>query len=169
MEFPTDTSHIRLPNTVEEIKEQSVDGNKLFIETELKKNERDVEVLENLINDANGGLIKTCTNPSDSMILDDVINVNDWVNKTDNKKLDQDVRQNYNEIVRAMIRTNNADLLSQMVNNNEIKESLIFEKIIAQKELDDDDDDDDDESVELIKTGNSSLKLRRSKRLADLN
>ena len=55
------------------------------------------------------------TDPSDGMILDDVINVNDWVNKTDNKKLDQDVQQNYNEIASQMIRANNADLLSQMV------------------------------------------------------
>ena len=30
------------------------------------------------------------------------INVNDWVNKTDNKKLDQDVQQNYNESVSEM-------------------------------------------------------------------
>ena len=43
MEFPTDTDHICLPNTTEEINQQSIDQNKLFIETELKKNERDVE------------------------------------------------------------------------------------------------------------------------------
>ena len=68
------------------------------------------------------------------MILDDVINVNDWVNKTDNKKLDQDVQQNYNEIASKMICTNNADFLSQMVTNNEIKDSLILEKITTQEE-----------------------------------
>ena len=77
MEFPTDADHISLPNTAEEIKQQSIDVNKLFIETELKKNERDVETLENLINDANRHSIKTFTDRSDSMILDDVINVND--------------------------------------------------------------------------------------------
>ena len=86
MEFPTDTDHISLPNTAEEIKQQSIDENKLFTETELKKDQRDVETLENLINDANRDLIKTFTNPSDGLILDDVINLNDWVNKTDNKK-----------------------------------------------------------------------------------
>ena len=37
MEFPTDTDHISLPNTAEEIKQQSIDENKLFIETELKR------------------------------------------------------------------------------------------------------------------------------------
>ena len=75
MEFPTDTDHISLPNTAEEIKQQSIDGSKLFTETELKKNERDVEPLENLINDANRDLVKTFTDPSNGMIFDDVINV----------------------------------------------------------------------------------------------
>ena len=58
MEFPTDTDHISSPNTAEEIKQKSIDENKLFIETELKKNERDIETLENLINDAKRDLIK---------------------------------------------------------------------------------------------------------------
>ena len=106
MEFPTDTDHICLPNTAEEIKEQSIDEKKLFIETELKKDERDVETLENLINDAKRDLIKTFTDPSDGMIVDDVINVNEWINKTDNKKRDQDVQQNYNEIASEMIHAN---------------------------------------------------------------
>ena len=96
MEFPTDTDHISLPNTAEEIKQQSINENKLFMETEVKKNERDVETLENLINDVNRDLIKIFIDLSDSMILDDAINVNDWVNKTDNEKLDQDVQRNYN-------------------------------------------------------------------------
>ena len=77
MEFPNDTDHISLPNTAEEIKQQSTDENKLFIETELKKNGRDVETLENLINDTKHDLIKTFTDPSDGMIFDDIINVND--------------------------------------------------------------------------------------------
>ena len=102
---------MNLPNTVEEIKQQSIDENKLFIETELKKNERDVETLENLINDANRDLIETFKDPSNGMILDDVINVNDLVNKTDNKKLDQDVQQF------KMNCANNADLLTQIVIN----------------------------------------------------
>ena len=37
MKFPTDTDRISLTNTAEEIKQQSIDENKLFIETELKK------------------------------------------------------------------------------------------------------------------------------------
>ena len=49
MEFPSGTDHISLPNTAEEIKQQSIYENKLFIETELKKNERDVETFENLM------------------------------------------------------------------------------------------------------------------------
>ena len=91
MKFPTDTDHISLPNTAEEIKQQSIDEIKLFTETDLKKNKRDVETLENLINNAKHNLRKTFTDPSNGMIVDDVINVNDWVNKSDNKKINQDV------------------------------------------------------------------------------
>ena len=70
-------------------------------------------------------LIKTFTDPSDGMIVDDIINVNDWVNKTDNRKLDQDAPQNYYEIASEMIRANIADLLSQMVSNIEIRDSSV--------------------------------------------
>ena len=84
MEFPTDTDHMSLSNLAEEIKQQSIDENKLLIETELKNNERDVETLENLINDAKLDLIKTFTSPSDGMKVDDVINVKDWVKKSGN-------------------------------------------------------------------------------------
>ena len=128
MEFPTDTDHISLPNTAEEIKQQSIDETKLFIETELKKNERDVGTLENLIIDANRDLIKTFTDHSDGMIIDDVLNAYNWVNRTSNKKLDQDIQQNYNEIASEMIPANNAELLSQLVTYNEIRDSLILEK-----------------------------------------
>ena len=134
MEFPTDTKHISLPNLAEGIKQQSIDENKFFIETELKKNERDVETLENLINDAKHDLMKTFTNPSNCMIVDDIINVNDWVNKSDNKKIDQDVHQNCNEIAGEMICANNADLLSRMTSNNKIRDLLILETITTQKE-----------------------------------
>ena len=63
-------------------------------------------------------------------------NVNNWVNKTDdkNQQLYQNTQQNYNEIAAKKIQTSNADLVSQMVNNNEIKDLLILEKITVQKE-----------------------------------
>ena len=39
------------------------------------------------------------------MIVDDIIIVNDWeINKAYNKKLDQDVQQNYNEVSGKMIK-----------------------------------------------------------------
>ena len=76
-------------------------------------------------------LIKTFVDPSDGMIVDDIINVNDWVNKTDNRKLDQDAQQNYYKIASEMIRANIADLLSQMVSNIEIRDSSILERITA--------------------------------------
>ena len=37
LDFLTDTDHISLSNTAEEIKQQSIDENKLLLETELKK------------------------------------------------------------------------------------------------------------------------------------
>ena len=84
MEFPTDTDHMSFPNLAEEIKQESIDENKLLIETELKNTERDVETLVNLINDAKLDLLKTFTSPSDGMKVDDVINVKDWVKKSGN-------------------------------------------------------------------------------------
>ena len=134
MEFPTDTDHTSLPNTAEQIKQQSIDENKLFIETKLKKSERDVETLENLINDTKHDLIKTFIDPSDCMIVDDITNVNNWVKKSNNTNQDQDVQQNYNETVIEMIPANNSDLLSQMISNKEIRDQLILEKNTVQKE-----------------------------------
>ena len=78
--------------------------------------------------DANRDLIKTFTDHSDGMIIDDVLNAYNWVNRTSNKKLDQDIQQNYNEIASEMIPANNAELLSQLVTYNEIRDSLILEK-----------------------------------------
>ena len=43
IDFPTNTDHISLPNIAEKIKQQSINGNKLFVETELKRNKRDFE------------------------------------------------------------------------------------------------------------------------------
>ena len=88
IEFLIDSDHMSLPNTAEEIKQQSIDDR---TKKELKKNERDIETLENLTHDTKRDLIKTFTGGSDGVIVDYIINVNDWVNKADYKKLDQDV------------------------------------------------------------------------------
>ena len=83
-----------------------------------------------------------------------------------------------------MICANNAELLSEMVTNNKIQDSLILEKVIAQKEhkskqlaekIQPDldvylrDDNVDDESVELIEIDHSSLEGGRLERPAELN
>ena len=108
----------------------------MLIKTELKRNERDFETLENMIDKANCKLIKTFTNPSNGMIFDDIINENDRANNEDNKKqqLDQNTQQNYNEISSEILHENNADLISEMITNNEIRDSLILEKITSQKQ-----------------------------------
>ena len=105
IDFPTDTNHISLPNTTDEIKQQSTEENKLFVETELKKNKGDFETLETLVDEVKRDLIKIFTDPSDGMIVDEVINVNEWVYEVDKKKqqLDQNAQQNYNEITSKLI------------------------------------------------------------------
>lgn len=74
IEFLIDSDHMSLPNTAEEIKQQSIDDR---TKKELKKNERDIETLENLTHDTKRDLIKTFTGGSDGVIVDYIINVND--------------------------------------------------------------------------------------------
>ena len=149
-------------------------------------------MLENLVDEVKHDLIKTFTNPSDGMMIDDVINVNDWVNKADEKKnqLDKYTQKNYNEIASKMIRANNADLLSQMFSNNKIRDSLILEKVTAEKEhkskqlaekiqpdldvylRDDDNDDDDnnnDDNDDKLQGKRLSYKWIRLRLIAELN
>ena len=40
IDFLTDTDHINMANTAEEIKRKSIDENKLFTETKLRKRKR---------------------------------------------------------------------------------------------------------------------------------
>ena len=65
-------------------------------------------------------------------MVGDIIKVNDWKTKTKNK-LDFDIQQDYKECVSEMIKANNADLLQQMITNNENKELLFSQKINEQK------------------------------------
>ena len=65
-------------------------------------------------------------------MTDDIINVNDWRNRTKNK-LDLDIQQSYKESASEMIKANNADLLQQMITNNENKELLFSQKKLTNK------------------------------------
>ena len=65
-------------------------------------------------------------------MVHDIINVNDWRNKTKNK-LDLDIQQDYKESASEMIKANNADLLQQMITNNENEELLFSQKVNEQK------------------------------------
>ena len=76
--------------------------------------------------------MKTFTEPDSDVVVDDIINVNDWRNKTKNK-LDIDIQQDYKGSANEMIKANNADLLQQMITNNENKELLFSQKINEQK------------------------------------
>ena len=42
-------------------------------------------MLENLVDETKRDLLKTFTEPDSDVVLDDIINVNDWRNKTKNK------------------------------------------------------------------------------------
>ena len=98
----------------------------MFLKTELKKWERYRDVRKFNWWD------KTFTEPDGDVVVDDIINVNDWRNKTKNK-LDIDIQQDYKGSASEMIKANNADLLQQMITNNENKELLFSQKINEQK------------------------------------
>ena len=75
------------------------------------KNERDIETLENLIDETKRNLLKTFTEPDGDVVVEKI--TKDWGNKTRNK-LDLDMQQDYKESASA----NNADLPQQMITNN---------------------------------------------------
>ena len=93
---------------------------------------RDVETLENLTAETKRDLIKTFTEPDHDLVVDNIINVNDWGNKIKNE-LDLAIEQVYKESASEMIKANNADLLQKMTTNNENKVLLFSQKINEQK------------------------------------
>ena len=119
------------PNSAEEIKQKS-NEKEMFLKTELKKNWRNTEILESLIDETKRDLLKTFTEPDGDVVVNNIINVNDWRNKTKNK-LDLDIQQDYKESASEMIKANNADLLQQIITNNENKELLFSQKNNEQK------------------------------------
>ena len=62
----------------------------------MKKNERDVKALENLLDEAKRNIIKTFTEPSVDVIADDIMNVNDWERETENTNR---LEQSYGETI----------------------------------------------------------------------
>ena len=64
----------------------------MFLKTGLKKNERDIETFKNLIDETKRDLLKTFTEPDGDVVVHDILNVNDWGNKTKNK-LDLDIHK----------------------------------------------------------------------------
>ena len=104
----------------------------MFLKTELKKTETDIETLQNLIDETKSVLLKAFTKPDGDAVVDDSINVNDWRNKTKNI-LELDIQQDYKETASEMIKANNADFLQQIITNNENKELLFSQKINEQK------------------------------------
>ena len=96
----------------------------------MKKNERDVKALENLLDEAKRDIIKTFTEPSGDVIVDDIMNVNDWERETENRNR---LEQSYGETISKMIKENNAEILLEMINTNESKQSLISKNIVERE------------------------------------
>ena len=92
IDFSTDNNHISLPNSAEEIKQEKINEEEMFLKTGLKKNERDIETFKNLIDETKRDLLKTFTEPDGDLVVHDILNVNDWGNKTKNK-LDLDIHK----------------------------------------------------------------------------
>ena len=91
-----------------------------------------MKALENLIDETKRDLLKSFTEPDSDVVVHDIINVDDWRNKTKNR-LDLDIQQDYKESANEMIKANNADLLQQMIINNENDELLFSQKVNEQK------------------------------------
>ena len=96
----------------------------------MKKNERDIKALENLLDEAKRDIIKLFTEPSGDVIVDDIMNVNDWERETENRNR---LEQSYGETISRMIKENNSEILSEMINTNESKQSLISKNIVERE------------------------------------
>ena len=129
-----------LQKWLRKLSKKKIFQNSLFLETELKKDERDFETVNNLVEEGTLELIQTITNFDYEPIFDNMINVNDW---TDKIKEDQEIRkskldnkiwqQNFNAVADAMIQKNHADILPRMLANNKIRDSFILEKTIMHR------------------------------------
>ena len=73
---------------------------------------------------------KNITEPSGDVIVDDIMNVNDWERETENRNR---LEQSYGETISKMIKENNAEILSEMINTNESKQSLISKNIVERE------------------------------------
>ena len=135
-----DDNDIPIAKTTEETEQENIIQNSLFLETKLKKDERDFETVNKFIEEGTRELIQTITNPDYEPIFNNIINVNDWTNKMKEDqeirepKLDRHKQQNFNAVADVMIRENNANILPQMLANNKIRDSLFLEETIAQQE-----------------------------------
>ena len=58
------------------------------------------------------------------------MNVNDWERENENRNR---LEQSYGETISKMIKENNAEILSEMINTNESKQSLISKNIVERE------------------------------------
>ena len=60
------------------------------------------------------------------------MNVNDWERENENRNR---LEQSYGETISKMIKENNAEILSEMINTNESKQSLISKNIVERENV----------------------------------
>ena len=111
----------------------------IILETQLKINERDFEKIENIEQENKQEMKRNLiTDPSggSGLIFNNIIGLDDWNKKDYNETfpLNVDIKKNFDIKINAVLWQNNEDLVIRAMSINEIRDSLILEKIEAQRE-----------------------------------
>ena len=85
-----DDSDVSIAVTTEEIEQENIIQNSLFLKTALKKYERDFETVNNLVEEGTHELIETIINPVYEPTFNNIINVNNCTIKIN---VDQEIRE----------------------------------------------------------------------------
>lgn len=139
IEFPNDDESYTFADTSEKMKEDEIKKNKPSLETQLKVNERDFETIENIEKENNQEMeTNITTDPSggSGLTFNNIIGPDDC-NKKDYEKtfsLDVDIKQKCDIKINEAMQQSNKDLVTRALSNNEIRYSLILEKIAVQTE-----------------------------------
>ena len=72
------------------------------------------------------------------LIFNNIIGRDDWNRKDYDKTfpLDDNIKQKLNIKIIELMQQNSEDLVTRTMNNNKIRDYLIFEKIVSQREAD---------------------------------
>ena len=85
-----DDSDVSIAITTEEIEQENIIQNSLFLKTGIKKYERDFETVNNLVEEGTHELIETIINPDYEPTFNNIVNVNNCTIKIN---VDQEIRE----------------------------------------------------------------------------